>query len=98
MLGNEGEALKNTLSMFERSRVLSPHRVWALHAGTGEAIRYATNASKWQADRRSSIDLGMLAEMATKVDAARLLTQRAASMIEAGVPARWKRQWPSIRV
>lgn len=89
IIGKEGEALKNTLSLFERSRVF----VAAQGLGVGrraleEAVRYAK-------DRRQhgkviaghQLVAAMLAEMATQVDAARLLVYRAASMIEAGVPA-----------
>ncbi len=89
MLGNEGEALKNTLSMFERSRV------FVAGMGLGVARRSLEEAIKYAKERRQhgkviaghQLISAMLAEMATKVDAARLLTYRAASMIEAGVPA-----------
>jgi alkylation response protein AidB-like acyl-CoA dehydrogenase len=80
MLGNEGEALKNTLSMFERSRVFV--------ASAGERHRYATERKQHgKVIAGHQLISAMLAEMATNVDAARLLTQRAAAMIEAGVPA-----------
>jgi len=89
MIGKEGEALKNTLSFFERSRV------FVAGQGLGIARRALEEAVKYAKDRKQhgkviaghQLISAMLAEMATKVDAARLLTYRAASMIEAGVPA-----------
>jgi acyl-CoA dehydrogenase len=89
MIGGEGEALKNTLSGFERSRVF----VAAQSMGIGrraleEAVRYATERRQFGKVLAShQLIAGMLAEMATAVDAARLLVYRAASMIEAGVAA-----------
>ncbi len=89
MIGNEGEALKNTLSLFERSRVF----VAALGVGLGrraleEAVSYATQRRQHgKVIAAHQLISAMLAEMATEVDAARLLVYRAASMIEAGVPA-----------
>ena len=89
MLGREGEALKNTLVMFERSRV------FVAAQGLGIGRRALEEAVAYSKDRRQhgkviaghQLISAMLAEMATNVDAARLLTYRAASMIEAGVPA-----------
>jgi alkylation response protein AidB-like acyl-CoA dehydrogenase len=89
MIGNEGEALKNTLSMFERSRV------FVAGMGVGVARRALEEAVKYAKERKQhgkviaghQLISAMLAEMATNVDAARLLMYRAASMIEAGVPA-----------
>ena len=89
MIGNEGEALKNTLSMFERSRVF----VAAQGLGIGrraleEAVRYAKERRQHgKLIAGHQLIAAMLAEMATNVDASRLLVYRAASMIEAGVPA-----------
>lgn len=89
MIGNEGEALKNTLSMFERSRVF----VAAQGLGLGrraleEAVRYAKERRQHgKVIAGHQLIAGMLADMATQVDASRLLVYRAASMIEAGVPA-----------
>ena len=89
MIGNEGDALKNTLAIFERSRVF----VAAQGLGIGrraleEAISYAkVRKQHGKVIAGHQLIAAMLAEMATSVDAARLLTYRAASMIEAGVPA-----------
>jgi alkylation response protein AidB-like acyl-CoA dehydrogenase len=89
MIGAEGEALKNTLSLFERSRV------FVAGQGVGLARRALEEATRYAKERRQhgkaiaghQLIAAMLAEMATGVDAARLLVYRAASMIEAGVPA-----------
>lgn len=89
MIGNEGEGLKNTLSLFERSRV------FVAAQGLGIARRAQEEAVRYAKERRQhgkviaghQLIAAMLAEMATNVDAARLLTYRAAEMIEAGVPA-----------
>ncbi|MBV8501902.1 MAG: acyl-CoA dehydrogenase family protein [Paucibacter sp.] len=88
-IGGEGEALKNTLALFERSRV------FVAAQGLGTARRALEEAVRYSKERRQhgkviaghQLIAGMLAEMATHVDAARLLTYRAAEMIEAGVPA-----------
>jgi alkylation response protein AidB-like acyl-CoA dehydrogenase len=89
MLGNEGEALKNTLWGFERSRAfVAAQGVGLARRALEEAIRYARERKQHgKLIAGHQLIAAMLAEMATRVDAARLLTYRAASMIEAGVPA-----------
>jgi acyl-CoA dehydrogenase len=89
MLGNEGEALKNTLWAFERSRAfVAAQGVGLARRALEEAIRYAKERRQHgKVIAGHQLIAAMLAEMATLVDAARLLTYRAASMIEAGVPA-----------
>jgi acyl-CoA dehydrogenase len=89
MLGNEGEALRNTLTMFERSRVfVAAQGLGIARRALEEATRYATERKQHgKVIAGHQLISAMLAEMATNVDAARLLTQRAAAMIEAGVPA-----------
>lgn len=89
MIGREGEGLKNTLSLFERSRV------FVALGGLGIARRALEEAVRYAQERKQhgkviaghQLISAMLAEMATNVDAARLLSYRAAEMIEAGVPA-----------
>lgn len=99
MIGKEGEALKNTLVLFERSRVC----VAGLGVGLGrraleEAVRYATERRQHgKVIAGHQLISAMLAEMATDVDAARLLTYRAASMIEAGVPAEMEAAMAKLR-
>jgi alkylation response protein AidB-like acyl-CoA dehydrogenase len=89
MIGNEGEALKNTLSMFERSRVFVAAQGLCIgRRALEEAVRYAKERRQHgKVIAGHQLIAAMLAEMATDVDAARLLIYRAASMIEAGVPA-----------
>ena len=89
MIGNEGEALKNTLSMFERSRVFVAAQGLCIgRRALEEAVRYAKERRQHgKVIAGHQLIAAMLAEMATNVDAARLLIYRAASMIEAGVPA-----------
>lgn len=89
MMGNEGDALRNTLAVFERSRV------FVAAQGLGLARRALEEAVAYAKQRRQhgkviaghQLISAMLAEMATNVDAARLLTYRAAQMVEEGVPA-----------
>jgi len=89
MIGGEGEGLKNTLTLFERSRV------FVALGGLGVARRALEEAVRYAKERKQhgkviaghQLISAMLAEMATNVDAARLLAYRAAEMIEAGVPA-----------
>ncbi len=89
MLGKEGDALRNTLAIFERSRV------FVAAQGLGLARRALEEAVGYARERKQhgkviaghQLISAMLAEMATNVDAARLLTYRAAEMIEAGIPA-----------
>ena len=89
IIGGEGDGLRNTLSLFERSRV------FVAGQGLGVARRALEEAVRYAQERRQhgkviaghQLISAMLAEMATSVDAARLLVYRAASMIEAGVPA-----------
>lgn len=89
MLGKEGDALRNTLAIFERSRV------FVAAQGLGLARRALEEAVTYAKERKQhgkviaghQLISAMLAEMATNVDASRLLTYRAAEMIEAGIPA-----------
>jgi len=89
MIGNEGEALKNTLSGFERSRVFVAGQSLGIgRRALEEAVRYATERRQFgKVLAGHQLIAGMLAEMATAVDAARLLVYRAASMIEDQVNA-----------
>jgi alkylation response protein AidB-like acyl-CoA dehydrogenase len=89
VIGNEGEGLKNTLGLFELSRV------YVAVQGLGIARRALDEAVRYAKERRQhgkviaghQLISAMLAEMATNVDAARLLIARAADMIDAGIPA-----------
>lgn len=89
MIGKEGDALRNTLAIFERSRVfVAAQGLGIARRALEEAISYAkVRKQHGKVIAGHQLIAAMLAEMATNVDAARLLTYRAASMIEAGVPA-----------
>lgn len=88
-IGNEGEALKNTLALFERSRVtVGAGALGVARRALDEAVRYATERRQHgKLIAGHQLVSAMLADMATAVDAARLLVYRAAQMVEAGVPA-----------
>ncbi|URM41969.1 acyl-CoA dehydrogenase family protein [Acinetobacter sp. AS23] len=89
IIGGEGDGLKNTLRLFERSRV------YVAGQGLGIARRSLEESVRYAQERRQhgkviaghQLIASMLADMATKVDASRLLIHRAAQMIDAGVPA-----------
>jgi alkylation response protein AidB-like acyl-CoA dehydrogenase len=89
IIGQEGKALRNTLALFERSRV------YVAAQGVGVARRALEEATRYACDRRQfgkliaqhQLVAAMLGDMATKVDAARLLTYRAAEMVSNGIPA-----------
>ena len=88
MLGHEGDALRTTLSTFERSRVFVAAQGLGIARRTLEdAQRHAQERQHGKASSGDQLIAALLAEMAITVEAARLLTYRAASMIEAGVPA-----------
>lgn len=89
MLGKEGDALRNTLAIFERSRVfVAAQGLGIARRALEEAIAYAKERKQHgKVIAGHQLIAAMLAEMATGVDAARLLTYRAAEMIEAGIPA-----------
>ncbi|UCF22882.1 MAG: acyl-CoA/acyl-ACP dehydrogenase [Ralstonia sp.] len=87
VIGKEGEALRNTLALFERAR---------MHVGTqslGIARRALDEAIRYSQERRQhgkviaghQLIAAKIADMATQVDAARLLIHRAASMVDSGV-------------
>ncbi len=89
MIGKEGDALRNTLAVFERSRVfVAAQGLGIARRALEEAINYSrVRKQHGKVIAGHQLISAMLAEMATNVDASRLLTYRAASMIEAGVPA-----------
>jgi acyl-CoA dehydrogenase len=89
VIGKEGDALRNTLTMFERAR---------LHVGSqslGIARRALDESVRYGRERRQhgkpiaghQLIAAKLADMATQVDAARLLIHRAAQMLDAGLRA-----------
>lgn len=88
-LGEEGAALKNTLALFERSRVfVAAQALGIARRALQEAVRYSTERRQHGKQIAGhQLVAAMLADMATRVDAARLLIHRAARMIESGLPA-----------
>jgi alkylation response protein AidB-like acyl-CoA dehydrogenase len=88
-IGEEGEGLKNTLAAFELSRIFVAVMALGLaRRALEEAMRYATERRQHgKIIAGHQLIAGMLAEMATSVDAARLLTHRAAQMVDAGQSA-----------
>ena len=89
MIGPEGRALRNALALFERSRVyVAMQGVGLARRALEEAVRYAGERKQFgKAIAEHQLIAAILADMATKMDAARLLTMRAAAMVEKGVPA-----------
>jgi len=89
LLGGQGDGLRNTLKLFEVARCHMA--VWGIgvaRRAMDEAIRYSQERSqhgKLIAGHQLIAD--KIATMATNIDAARLLTHRAASLIQAGVRA-----------
>ncbi len=88
-IGNVGDGLRNTLKVFEIARChMAMWSIGIARRAMDEAIRYAGDRSqhgKKIAGHQLVAD--KLATMATKIDAARLLTYRAISLVEQGVRA-----------
>src|SRR5690606_22255186 len=88
-IGGEGQALRNTLALFERSRVfVAMQGVGIARRAFEEGLAYAK--VRWQHGKviaGHQLIAAMLAEMATTVDMARLLVFRAAQMLDAGESA-----------
>jgi len=86
MIGTEGMGLKNTMVVFERARLHMA--AW----GYGLARRAMEESIKYSQERKQfgkqiaghQLIADKIATMATKIDAARLLAQRAAALIDAG--------------
>lgn len=87
MIGNEGDALKNTLTLFERARIhVGAQSLGISRRALDESVRYSqTRRQHGKQIAGHQLISAMLAEMATRVDASRLLLQRAATMIDAGI-------------
>jgi len=87
MIGEEGVGLKNTMVVFERARLHMAVNGYGLaRRALEESIKYSQERiqhGKPIAGHQLIAD--KLAIMATKIDAARLLTMRAAAMIDAGI-------------
>jgi len=88
-IGEEGQALRATLALFEKSRAfVAMQSVGLARRALDEAVSYAKERRQHgKVIAGHQLIAAMLAEMATKVDAARLLVHRAAQMFDAGVGA-----------
>jgi alkylation response protein AidB-like acyl-CoA dehydrogenase len=88
-IGGEGQALRNTLALFERSRAfMAMQGVGIARRAFEEGLAYAkVRRQHGKVIAGHQLIAAMLAEMATKVDAARLLVFRAAQMLDAGESA-----------
>jgi len=86
MIGTEGMGLKNTMVVFERARLHMAAWGYGLaRRAMEESIKYSqerTQFGKPIAGHQLIAD--KIATMATKIDAARLLAQRAGALIDAG--------------
>lgn len=88
-IGEEGGALKRTLSHFEKSRAfVAMQSVGLARRALEEAVAYAKERRQHgKVIAGHQLIAAMLAEMATQVDAARLLVHRAAQLFDAGLGA-----------
>lgn len=87
LLGKEGEGFKIAMSTLDGGRIgIASQAIGIARASYEEAIRYATERKTFgkQIAQHQAIQF-MLADMATEIDAARLLTLRAALMKDQGV-------------
>ncbi len=92
LLGNLGEGYKNALAVLERGRVtIGALSVGLARGALEESISYANERVAFGKPiaRHQSISF-MLADMATAIEAARLLVHDAALALDAGQPARLK--------
>ena len=89
LLGREGEGLRNALQILELGRVgIGAMALGLARAGLEEAVAWSKKRKQFGhpiADNQAI--QWMLADMATDIDAARLLVYRAATLIDAGQPA-----------
>jgi len=87
VLGEEGTALRYTLIMFERARAhVGLTSVAIMREALAASIEYATQREQFGKKLAAhQLIAAKLAEMATHVDASRLLCYRALALIDAGV-------------
>ena len=84
--GEENNGWINAMKAFDLSRpIISSHAVGNARGAMEEALRYASERSTFGKPliKHQAISF-MIAEMATKIDAARLLTWRAAKKVDSG--------------
>ncbi|QWG13651.1 acyl-CoA dehydrogenase [Bradyrhizobium sediminis] len=89
MIGREGDALKNTLVLFERARLhVAAGSLGIARRALDESVRYAhLRKQRGKPIAAHQLIAAKLADMAIWVDAARLLIHRAAQMLDAGLRA-----------
>lgn len=89
MIGREGDALKNTLVLFERARLhVAAGSVGIARRALDESVRYVhLRKQHGKPIAAHQLIAAKLADMAIWVDAARLLIHRAAQMLDAGLRA-----------
>lgn len=85
-IGGEGGALKRTLAHFEKSRAfVAMQSVGLARRALEEAVTYTTQRRQHgKVIAGHQLIAAMLADMATRVDAARLLVHRAGQLFDAG--------------
>ncbi|MEE8517711.1 MAG: acyl-CoA dehydrogenase family protein, partial [Dehalococcoidia bacterium] len=87
-LGDEGDGFKIAMSIIDSSRIsLAAQSVGLAQAAFEAAVRYVQQRKTFGEllKERQAIQF-MIADMATQIDAARLLTRRAAQLKDAGMP------------
>ncbi|MBS0475437.1 MAG: acyl-CoA/acyl-ACP dehydrogenase [Proteobacteria bacterium] len=87
VMGAEGAGLKNTMKVFEKARAhVGMLSVGLMRAALEESIRYAQERKQFgKPIAAHQLVAAKLAEMATMLDASRLMCFRAFSLIDAGV-------------
>lgn len=87
VIGGEGEALKNTMKVFERARAhVGMLSVGLMRASLEASIAYAKERKQFgKVIASHQLIAGKIAEMATLTDAARLMCLRAFALIDAGI-------------
>jgi alkylation response protein AidB-like acyl-CoA dehydrogenase len=87
LLGEEGQGLRNTMALFEFARVhVGMTSVGIAQAALEAAVQYATEREQHgKLIAGHQLVAAMLAEMATDLDASRLLCLRTLALIDAGI-------------
>lgn len=88
LLGREGEGFRQMLTALDNGRIsIGAMALGLAQAAFDEAVRYARERVQFgQAIAKFQAIQWMIADMATEIDAARLMVYRAAAMKDAGLP------------
>ena len=98
LLGKEGDGFIDAMRVLDGGRI----SIAALSLGMAEgayeaALKYSKQRKQFgKAISEFQAIQWKLADMATEIEAAKLLTFRAASLKDAGAKARWSRRWQSL--